>query len=65
MLTKLIKEIRDIKMDGVKYFNNIAEIASRLHLIDDNTLKVQIIELLGILEQKNQQAMKNRQEDDE
>jgi len=65
MLTKLIKEIEKIDMKERKYFNSVSEVASRLSLIRDDKLKLELIQLISILEQKQQIAYENRQKDDE
>ena len=64
MLKKLIEEIEKIKMSEKKYFNSVSEIACRLHLIDDDKLKIELIQLVSALEQKQQEAFENRQKDD-
>ena len=64
-MEKLIKEIQKIDMKERKYFNSVAEVASRLHLINDDKLKLELIQLISMLEQKQQIAYENRQKDDE
>jgi len=65
MLSKLIKEIEKIKMSEEKYFNCVTEVASRISTIKEPMLQLQIVQLIALLDKKQQEAFKNRQKDDE
>jgi len=64
MLSKLIKEIEKVSTKDIKYWNSTAEIASRIGLIQEPILAVQIVQLISLLEKKQQEVFENRQKDD-
>ena len=61
MLDKLIKEIGEIKVEG-KFFNPVTEVASRMSLIEDQMLGAQLVQLIAIIDKKNQQNYELRKE---
>ena len=68
MLNKLIKEIEDIEVKGT-FFNPVTEVASRMGLIEDPMLGAQLVQLIAIIDKKNQLNFElrkqNSEEDDE
>jgi len=62
MLSRLIKEIEKIDPTKVNYWNSTTEIASRIGLIQEPKLAVQLVQLISLLEKKQQENFEARKE---